>query len=105
VVAFQDRVVMSETLGSGLARLFSSPVGTTQTASTDTSAAADTATASPTGTVPSTGQTAPNASLLREAQDHYQRAISAQRSGDWTVYGQEIQRLGDVLKRLNASSR
>src|SRR4029079_7038064 len=46
VVAFQDRVVMSETLGSGLAQLFSSPVGTAQTASTGlTAAAADTATA------------------------------------------------------------
>jgi uncharacterized membrane protein (UPF0182 family) len=31
--------------------------------------------------------------------------MAAQRQGDWTTYGQEIQRLGDVLRRLNAGSR
>lgn len=117
VVAFQDRVVMSETLESGLNRLFSGQ-GTvsTQVPRTSVSAAADTAgsaampgaapaPAAPTATTGATVPSAPIGSLLREAQDHYQRAMSAQRSGDWATYGQEIQRLGDVLRRLNAGAR
>jgi len=117
VVAFQDRVVMSETFESGLNRLFGGQ-GTIapQPARTGVGAAADTAgsaairgaapaPAAPTTTAGGTVPSAPIGSLLREAQDHYQRAMSAQRSGDWATYGQEIQRLGDVLRRLNAGSR
>jgi len=113
VVAFQDRVVMSETLESGLTRLFSGQ-GTiaTQRGAGATQAAADTARPStapvaPAGTPAAIGSapTAPSGSLLREAQDHYERAMAAQRSGDWATYGQEIQRLGDVLRRLNAGRR
>jgi uncharacterized membrane protein (UPF0182 family) len=103
VVAFQDRVVMSETFETGLAQLFSGEVGApSQQAAGALPAAADTsgARANPVATA-----TAPNSPLLREAEGHYQRAISAQRSGDWATYGQEIQALGDVLKRLNAGSR
>jgi uncharacterized membrane protein (UPF0182 family) len=30
----------------------------------------------------------------------YQRAVEAQRSGDWARYGEELSRLGDVLRQL-----
>lgn len=105
VVAFQDRVVMSETFETGLAQLFSGDVGAApkQTTGTRLPAAADTSGGR--GTAVTSGAAAPGSALLREAEDHYQRAISAQRSGDWATYGQEIQRLGEVLKRLNAGSR
>ncbi|MFN2602504.1 MAG: UPF0182 family protein [Gemmatimonadaceae bacterium] len=105
VVAFQDHVVMSETFESSLALLFNGEVNTqTQLAS---AAAADTSLKSPSGAAPSaTGQPLPpNADLIREADDHYQRAISAQRSGDWATYGQEIKRLGEVIQRLKAARR
>jgi uncharacterized membrane protein (UPF0182 family) len=114
VVAFQDRVVMSETLESGLSRLFSGQgTITSQPAANSARAAGDTAgTTAATGPAPAPsaapGATVPSApigSLLREAQDHYQRAMTAQRSGDWATYGQEIQRLGEVLRRLNAGAR
>ena len=105
VVAFQDRVVMSETFETGLARLFSGEIGApSQTAAAVTAAVADTALRA----APAPGtQIQPSASgqLIREADDHYQRAISAQRAGDWATYGQEIQRLGEVLRRLNAGRR
>jgi uncharacterized membrane protein (UPF0182 family) len=42
------------------------------------------------------------ADLLREAQQHYDRAIAAQRAGDWGTYGREIEQLGAVLKQLRA---
>lgn len=38
--------------------------------------------------------------LIRQAQEHYDRAIEAQRKGDWATYGEEIQKLGEILKKL-----
>jgi uncharacterized membrane protein (UPF0182 family) len=43
------------------------------------------------------------ASTISEAQQHYDRAISAQRAGDWAAYGREIKALGEVLARLRNS--
>jgi uncharacterized membrane protein (UPF0182 family) len=31
---------------------------------------------------------------------HYQRAIDAQRAGDWAKYGEEIKALGQTLDRM-----
>jgi uncharacterized membrane protein (UPF0182 family) len=42
----------------------------------------------------------PPAALTAEAQATYQRAIAAQRAGDWATYGAEIARLGQILERL-----
>ncbi|HEU4723725.1 MAG TPA: M28 family peptidase, partial [Candidatus Eisenbacteria bacterium] len=36
-------------------------------------------------------------SLVEEARRHYDAAIAAQRAGDWSRYGEEIRRLGEVL--------
>jgi hypothetical protein len=38
--------------------------------------------------------------LVSRAQSHYERAMQAQREGDWAQYGEEIKRLGEVLDRL-----
>jgi uncharacterized membrane protein (UPF0182 family) len=40
--------------------------------------------------------------LATEAQTHYQRAIDAQRAGDWAKYGEEIKALGAALDRMKA---
>ena len=40
--------------------------------------------------------------LAAEAQLHYQRAIRAQREGDWARYGEEFERLGRILERLGS---
>jgi hypothetical protein len=93
VVAFQNRVVMSETLESGLAQLFG---GGQPTTIVDTTAVSDTATAPP-SPVPVSGQ-----DLAREAQTHYERALAAQRAGNWALYGEEIRKLGEALGRLNS---
>ncbi len=99
VVAYQNQVVMAETLEAGLARLFGgnlppvpdSQIGPTVASRDSTGAAKVTA------TPPS------SASIIAEARSHYDRAIAAQRSGDWATYGAEIQSLGEVLKRLQGS--
>jgi hypothetical protein len=38
--------------------------------------------------------------LTAEAVQHYDAARAAQRADDWATYGREMQRLGEVLKRL-----
>ena len=42
------------------------------------------------------------ATLATEAQRHYERAIQAQRAGDWATYGEELRQLGQVLDRMRA---
>ncbi|HVD61960.1 MAG TPA: hypothetical protein VNC11_13905, partial [Gemmatimonadaceae bacterium] len=88
---------------SGLARLFSGEISAAQQAAADSSLAAGTTSTSVAPSAPSTGGA--NAQTLREAQSHYDRAISAQRAGDWATYGREIKQLGDILKRLNTAGR
>ncbi|MEO8577456.1 MAG: UPF0182 family protein [Gemmatimonadales bacterium] len=97
VVAYQNRVIMRETLEAGLATLFGGDVprsaDNVPRAPGDSSVAA-----APAPVAPPT-----SAALIAEARSHYDKAIAAQRSGDWAAYGREIQALGDVLRRLNSS--
>ncbi len=85
IVAFGDEVVMEENLELALQRLF----GGKKTAIAVT--AVTTSTAGP--------KTAP-ASLAKEAMDIYEKATNLQRQGDWAGYGDELRKLGQVLKRM-----
>ena len=40
------------------------------------------------------------ASLAEQARAHYSRALQAQRDGNWALYGDEIKRLGEVLEKM-----
>jgi uncharacterized membrane protein (UPF0182 family) len=91
VVAHENRVAMGETLEDGLAALFGA-----RTPARATIAAADSAAV----TRPAAAAAGTSADALREAQQHYDRAIAAQRAGDWAAYGREIDQLGAVLKQL-----
>jgi uncharacterized protein len=94
VVAYQNRVVMRETLEQGLAEMFGGGAGRPTTTS---AIAADTA-----GTRGGTSNTADPrlTSLLTEARRHYDAALQAQRELDWARYGEEMRRLGEVLERI-----
>jgi uncharacterized membrane protein (UPF0182 family) len=89
IVAYQNQIVMEETLDKALERLF--PSGGRQPEITQ-----------PVEMVgqPAAQPTAPDEGLSRQAIDHYQRALKAQREGNWALYGEEIRRLGEVLERL-----
>src|SRR6058998_1893047 len=82
VVAHQNRVVMEETLEAGLARLFGGAVEPAAAAAAATGAAG-----------PGDGRAA---DLARRAAESYQRAVEAQRSGDWARYGAELSQLGEL---------
>ena len=45
----------------------------------------------------------PTLTPITLAQDHYARALRAQRDGDWALYGEEIERLGEVLQEMQES--
>jgi uncharacterized protein len=107
VVAHENRVVMGETLEEGLNALFGSGTAAqTRTSAQDSAEvlnapAVTGAIAPPTGPPPS----AAVSELLREAQAHYDRAIAAQRAGNWSEYGREIEQLGAVLRSLKAAKK
>ena len=44
--------------------------------------------------------TAEARNLAAEARAHYDRAMAAQRAGDWAKYGEEIRLLGQVLEHM-----
>lgn len=93
VVAYQNHIVMEETLDEALERLFpaTGPAERVTTAPQPTQQRP----AEPGSAIARPGGAA------REAQQHYERAVEAQRAGDWARYGEEIRQLGETLKRLN----
>jgi uncharacterized membrane protein (UPF0182 family) len=103
IVAYQNQIVMEETLDAALARLFGGAAG--EEAELELVRA-------PAGVAPEEGRqptaapltgAAPElAALAAQARGHYDRAIEAQRNGDWAKYGEELKRLGEVLAQMRA---
>jgi uncharacterized membrane protein (UPF0182 family) len=87
IVAYQNQIVMEETLEVALARIFPQ----------DGKRPATSAPQPPTGArAPATDAT-PSAA---RARDVFRRAIEAQRAGDWRRYGEEIEQLGEILEEM-----
>jgi len=113
VVAHENRVVMGETLEEGLNALFGAGAASQTRSTAQDSASTVGAQAAvigggiaPTAPVPSApGNAVGVTQLLREAQTHYDRAIAAQRAGNWADYGREIQALGATLSALRAGKQ
>jgi uncharacterized protein len=94
IVAYQNQIVMSDTLESALDRIFGGAPGQAaphQQAQPPSSSNVQSANPPP----PSQG------SLAAQARDHYQRAMQAQRDGNWALYGEEIRRLGETLQEMS----
>jgi uncharacterized membrane protein (UPF0182 family) len=99
VVAYQNRVVMEETLERGLGVIFGGTVaGSGTPAATSPASPSTPAATAGAGTAPMDSRTM---ELLRQLQQSYDRAIAAQRAGNWAEYGNEMQRLGELLRQLN----
>jgi len=101
IVAHQNRIVMEPTLDQAIARLFGqaerpatpAPPGTPGVAATPPLAGTP---------AQATLDAATWERLGVDARDTYQRALEAQRAGNWAKYGEEIKRLGELLERLRA---
>ena len=103
VVAYQNQIVMAETLDLALEQLFGSGREPLPDALPAGAVLADLELPSPAGgAVPAPSAAAGSEQLVAQASEHYSRALRAQRDGDWALYGQEIERLGEVLERLGS---
>ena len=100
VVAYQDQIVMEETLDLALDRLFRRAPSEPQPIPASVLLADAAAGAAPVGPATDTAAPSGRAALTDRAQDHYTRAIEAQRDGNWALYGTEIERLGEILQEL-----
>jgi len=93
-VAYENQIVMTETLETGLAELFG---GAPLPRPPDPGAARANAQAPTAGTAPVSDDLTDLASRARGA---YDRAVAAQRAGDWATYGRELEALGDLLEQM-----
>jgi uncharacterized membrane protein (UPF0182 family) len=96
IVAYQNRIVMEPTLDAALTRVFGDTAAPAALPAAPTPAPAPAA-PSPGAPAPAAG---PMAKLAAEANATYQRALEAQKAGDWAKYGEEIRRLGEILQRM-----
>ncbi len=91
IVAYENRIAMEETLESALSRIFGESSGAGAVAA---------APGAPAPTGAASRQPAAAGDLAARAREHFDRAIKAQREGNWAQYGEEIGRLGEILGKM-----
>jgi uncharacterized membrane protein (UPF0182 family) len=96
IIAYQNQIVMEETLDLSLARLFGPGTGDAPPTLVAAQAAPPAGAAAPVSVPVGSLESA------QQASEHYQRALRAQREGNWSLYGDEIQQLGEILARMAA---
>jgi uncharacterized membrane protein (UPF0182 family) len=96
IVAYQNNIVMDDTLNAALAKIF--PGGAAAPSTAVAAAEPQTPPSPAPGERPAAS--AETAALAEQARGHYDRAIQAQREGNWALYGEEIRKLGEVLQRM-----
>ncbi len=98
IAAYSDQVVMGPTLGETLKALFTgvpSAVPHPLIAALPPAAPAQAAPAQPPGGPPP----APQAKDMRAAAMHYNRALEALKTGNWSQFGAEMEQLGHELEQ------
>ncbi len=109
IVAYQNRIVMAETLPHGLVQIFGPSVAPALSA--DASAIAEAALVAPgpiAGAAPAAGEPAAAVSvadLAAQAGRHFELARQALRDGDWARYGDEMRQVEEILAELRRISR
>ena len=100
IVAYEQRIVMGDTLDAAIEQLFGGGPLRPRATEGEPARGVDGAAAPP--QTPASSGLDPTGGLAAEARQHYDRAIEAQRAGDWAKYGEEIRLLGQVLERMRA---
>ncbi|MBI5632169.1 MAG: UPF0182 family protein [Nitrospirae bacterium] len=85
IVAYENRIAMEETLDAALSKIFGEMKVT------------DEALAAGNVRLPAVKE---DRKLAAVAKEHFDRAIKAQREGNWALYGEEIQKLGEAIKKM-----
>jgi len=92
IVAYQNQIVMDETLDAALGKIFRKDAVIRPPS--DELPRADLA-----AEAALTGSESVEA-LAALARQHFERAIEAQRNGDWARYGEELKQVGSALERM-----
>jgi uncharacterized membrane protein (UPF0182 family) len=107
IVAYQNRIVMAETLVQGLAQIFGRSVATalgsdrpvvSPAAGVDRGATA--APGQPPPVTAGPGAAGSVAQLAAEASRHFENARRALQSGNWALYGEEMKRVEEILSEI-----
>ncbi len=88
IVAYENKIAMEETLKAGLVKIF----GTGISKAIPSRERIEQVTTTP--------PTQSDQEIIKQASDTYDAATRAQREGDWSRYGEEIKRLGEILNKL-----
>jgi uncharacterized protein len=99
----RDRIVMAETLQQALSQVFSAEAGRGRPDVAGDDAADPPAGGQPTAAAPDAGVKpgATLADLAAQANAHFTRAMAAQRQGNWALYGEEQEKLRQVLEAMS----
>lgn len=88
IVVYGEKVVMEESLNKALANIF----GTEKAAPSELVKETSPSAAKIQGETPN--------DLINQAQSVYEKALQAQKNGDWTSYGEQMKSLGEILQKL-----
>ena len=94
IVAYENQIAMEQTLEEAIARIFKGEISQVLL-SGDSPPAGDSA--------QETAVPALDTNSIRQLRGAYDRAIQAQRQGDWVTYGEELKKLEAILKELEKS--
>ena len=94
IVAYQNQIAMEETLEAAIEKIFRPGVVIKPPEPEAGGAASAEALAAPAADTPL-------GTLAGLAQQHYERALKAQREGNWAVYGEEIKQVGALLAQMS----
>jgi uncharacterized membrane protein (UPF0182 family) len=104
IVAYENRIAMEETLEESISKLFLQDLNLSgREASPVLSKPGYESRAVTASTVASVSAFEPTpevSRLIERAGDAYNRAVAAQREGNWARYGEELKRLGETLEEL-----
>lgn len=89
IVAYDNKIVMEDTLNAALNKIFNITPTTTPNNNEQVFTL-------PAGNIKD---------LIKQANDLYQKANDAIKAGDWSLYGQYIKELGNILKNLGEMSK
>lgn len=95
IVSYEEHIAMEPTLEEALLKVFGRELEDVTTFTTEE------VTDSVTGVISTVEVAIP---ALIQAADYYERAVEAQKAGDWATYGENIEALGAVLAAARAES-
>jgi uncharacterized membrane protein (UPF0182 family) len=101
IVAYKDQIVMEPTLDAALARIFGGGTASPRRPQPSTSTSAAPVTTPAQQAAAAAVATRTDAVLVERARQHYERAMQAQRDGNWALYGEEIRLLGETLRGMS----